>query len=156
MTVQNLGTVINTHLRTMNFKKYVLAGLLLFSFACFNFSCERNTLLYSESGLKKKLNGTWDLVLINPDWDDETWKFDNGEFTLTVYNGARANGVRFVKKGRAQGLTTLATPYIFITDINTHYSNGKWEIYRFTKSQLSIARLDDFSNGLLLREFTKR
>jgi hypothetical protein len=131
------------------------------------YSCSKQEYFKSESGIKKDLQGTWDLIPI-PRYmtvdtgtgsfqkeRHENWVFTNSTVTITNNNGGGETGTSTYSvhtswskaEVKLDGVTSPLSP--------EHY-NGTWQIVRLDDEILAIANDHDGSTGLTQLEFQKR
>ena len=111
-------------------------------------SCESNNSFRTEAGVRRQLQGSWKLVPIPRTEPNETWKFDNGTLTITIYKNTPAE----VITGTYKVYTTLTTPYIIIEGIPL---SGKWVVITLTDKILSMDLKTPGTNAFAQREFIK-
>lgn len=149
----------------MKTKRNFFVLVLLISFSII--SCNKQEYFKSESGIKKQLQGTWDLIpipryiTITTDSGSyqkerlENWVFGESIVTITNNNGGGETGTSEFSvhttwtkvEVELKGVTAPLTAALY---------NGKWQVVRLDDNILSIANDHDGSTGLTQLEFKKR
>jgi hypothetical protein len=111
-------------------------------------ACESNNSFRTEAGVRDQLQGSWKLVPIPRNSGDETWKFDNGKLTITMYRTSPVSTV----EGTYKVYTTITTPYIITDGVPL---TGKWVVITLNDKILSMDLKTQGTNAFAQREFTK-
>lgn len=128
-------------------------------------SCSKQEYMKSESGIKKELQGTWQLIPI-PKYDynsdgskyvhQETWTFSDEKVSMLNNNQAAVSNYSVN--------TSLTKAEIKIEDVQplltyparVRINTGTWQIVRLDDEFLIIANDQDGATGLTELEFEKK
>ena len=145
--------------------------LIIFTLACITgsifYSCSKQEYFKSESGIKKALQGTWDLIPIPRYMTIDTnggsyqvermenWIFSGDVVTITNNNSGGETGTSPIKVHTSWSKAEVELVGVTQPLTAEHY-NGKWQIVRLDDDIMSIANDHDGSTGLTQLEFQKR
>ena len=116
------------------------------------FSCGKDEYLKSEAGIKKQLNGSWNLVPIPRTAPDQLWTFSDESFSRmqgsTSYDGTyTVNTTMFKAEIKVENMPIVSGERNY---------NGTWQIVRLDKDFLIIVNDGDGTTGITELEFTKK
>jgi hypothetical protein len=117
------------------------------------YSCSKEEYFKSESGIKKQLQGSWNLIPIPRTNPDQNWAFDdNDKMTRSEL------GVNYVGDFKVSTSLTKAEIKLenFLVVSGAFDYNGTWQIVQLDDDFLIIANDREGTSGIKELEFTKK
>ena len=145
--------------------RYISTFSILFLISLTINSCNKEEYFQSESGIRKELEGTWNLIPI-PRFDYQTdgskyvhlesWTFS--ESTVSIINNSQSAASSYsvnTSLSKAEIKIENVQPN-FVSPARVRTLNGTWQIVQLDEDFLIIANDQDGQTGLTELEFQKK
>ena len=116
-------------------------------------SCSKEEYFKSESGIKKQLQGSWNLIPIPRTSPDQNWAFNNSDKMTRSESGIDFTGDFKINTSLTKAQIKLEN---FLIVSGSFDYNGTWEIVQLDDNFLIIANDRDGTSGIKELEFTKK
>ena len=116
-------------------------------------SCSKEEYFKSESGIKKQLQGSWNLIPIPRTSPDQNWAFNNSDKMTRNESGIDFTGDFKINTSLTKAQIKLEN---FLIVSGSFDYNGTWEIVQLDDNFLIIANDRDGTSGIKELEFTKK